>query len=1017
MQAQTAISDLVVPEGFVVERAADSSLTSYPMFMEFDDVGNLFIAESTGKDMSGKDMAANPECQILRLQDEDGDGVFDSRTVFAENLSLPMGVLWHQGSLFVASPPDFIRFDDTDGDGVSDHREVLLTGWNVFNTASLHGPFLGPDGRLYLTHGRHGYDITSKEGVHYKGLAARIWRCWPDGTELERFAGGGFDNPVEIIFTDAGEMIGTMTYFTDPRHGKRDALLHFVGGGVYPKPHESIDEFIHTGPDLMPVMTEFSRIAPSGLSRYEGNAFGAEYTDDLFSAQFNPHRVQRHTLIRSGATFRTEDEDFLVSTNPDFFPTDVLEDADGSLLVSDTGAWYVDACPISRVARPNIKGAIYRVRKEDSAKTADPWGHSLNWNGLNGKELVSRLDDARPRVRKRALNEVVAVGTSIIPNLSDSFRAAANPRTRLLALTALRQLRSSEATPFFIVALNDAAEKVRLSAIQALADQDGSGITEALTARLVNGTPAEVREAATTLGQRGDASATKFLLDACSNPADRMVEHALIYALHQLGDEESLRNAVDSQRNENIRRSALISLDQLNPNALSPSDSNTLLRSEDSRSRDIALWIATGHKDWADDLLSFVKETMNDDGFVANKNPGIADVLTTYQESKSYRRFMNEMLLDTKTGTEAQGLVLATINAARFESLPDVWVSGIRTTLQSASDAIRWQTLDVIRSRNLNDFDTVLNEISEDENESTLFRLAALDARLRRDNSTNDSTRRFVLAQLESEQEAGSQQAAARLIGQMAWSLVEKQALAKRFLPDANALVMTSLLRSYEGESDAALGKTLVAALKANEQFEDFVNVGQLDATLQEFPADVLRDAQPLRDAISVGDEILRERFLHLEPQLGKGDVGRGRRIFFGEQAACSTCHAIGEDGGILGPDLTTIGEVRSGHDLLEAVMFPSSSFVPDFTPYQIETADDVFVGVIGHETGDSILLRTGVDEERYLSRDTITTMTASTVSVMPEGLDSGLSDQEVIDLITFLQSLDGNGFLEPAQH
>ena len=55
--------------------------------------------------------------------------------------------------------------------------------------------------------------------------------------------------------------------------------------------------------------------------------------------------------------------DFLTSRDPDFHPTDVIEDADGSLLVLDTGAWFIHGCPISRVAKPEIKGAIYRIRR------------------------------------------------------------------------------------------------------------------------------------------------------------------------------------------------------------------------------------------------------------------------------------------------------------------------------------------------------------------------------------------------------------------------------------------------------------------------------------------------------------------------------------------------------------------------------------------------------------------------------------------------------------------------------
>ena len=145
--------------------------------------------------------------------------------------------------------------------------------------------------------------------------------------------------------------------------------------------------------------------APSGLMRYRSDAFGREYADNFFSAHFNTHKVQRHVIERDGATFRGRNEDFLVSEDPDFHPTDVLEDADGSLIVLNTGGWFRIGCPTSRIDKPQIKGAIYRIRKKDAARPKQPRG------GFDEVELLTRspasmipsLDDPRFAVRDRAI--------------------------------------------------------------------------------------------------------------------------------------------------------------------------------------------------------------------------------------------------------------------------------------------------------------------------------------------------------------------------------------------------------------------------------------------------------------------------------------------------------------------------------------------------------------------------------------------------------------------------------------
>ncbi|MFP6598032.1 MAG: PVC-type heme-binding CxxCH protein, partial [Candidatus Hydrogenedentota bacterium] len=712
-QDPEVLNSLTVPEGFTVELAASSDFTSYPMFMAFDDQGRLFIAESTGKDLSGKEMAAEPECQILRLEDTDGDGVYDTRTIFATELSLPMGVLWHQGSLFVASPPDFLRFDDNDGDGISDHREVILTGWNVFNTASLHGPFLGPDGRLYLTHGRHGYKIETKEGEILEGLAARIWRCWPDGTGLERFAGGGFDNPVELTFTPGGEMIGTMTYFTDPRHGKRDALLHFVQGGVYPKPHDAVKEFIRTGPDFMPVMTEFSRIAPSGLERFRSSGFGAEYQGSLFSAQFNPHRVQRHKLIREGATFRTEDEDFLTSSYPDFYPTDVLEDADGSLLVSDTGAWYVDACPISRVAKPQIKGAIYRIRKTSTTPHSDPWGNKIDWTSRTTQQLIEDLDDSRVRVQDRALQGLIARFETAVPLLAEALKSNSDPQVRLLALTGLRQVIGEGRKAAILDALKDDSLDVRLKAIQAAGDSLDPQALQVLYALLPKGSPAELRGVFTTLAKYPDPSVTGKTLTVLNNletPADPFLEHAIIYTLIQQKNSDELFAALSASDSNNlVRRAALIALDQIDNADLQAQHTIPLLSSNNPYLRRTGLWVSSHHPDWADEVLAHLERELRAPTFAASG--GTVQVLHAYMNSSKCRELIGDLLNDTESSPDLTRFLLEIVGNTTLERLPDTWNNGIEQSLESTDSTVRWHALDLIRTRGLDQFDTGLDTI------------------------------------------------------------------------------------------------------------------------------------------------------------------------------------------------------------------------------------------------------------------------------------------------------------------
>src|SRR5690606_35994289 len=139
---------------------------------------------------------------------------------------------------------------------------------------------------------------------------------------------------------------------------------------------------------------------------------------------------------------------------------------------------------------------------------------------------------------------------------------------------------------------------------------------------------------------------------------------------------------------------------------------------------------------------------------------------------------------------------------------------------------------------------------------------------------------------------------------------------------------------------------------------------------------------------------------------LGEGDVRRGQAIFNGEKASCSTCHAIGYLGGKLGPDLTRIGQIRSRRDLLEAIVYPSASFVRSYEPVIVTTASgEIYSGVLQGDSDDEIVLGTGANQEVRVPRSEVVEMRPGTVSVMPAGLDEQLTKQELADLLAFLEA------------
>jgi len=459
------------PDGYTLEVAAGPPLVDRPIEADVDAKGRLYVTESSGSNEPVAEQLKKRPHRVLRLADRDGDGVFDSRTVFADRLMFPEGCLWHEGSLYVAAPPQIWKFTDADDDGVAETREVWFDGKTLTGCANdLHGPYRGPDGLIYWCKGAFAeqtYDLPGRPG--WKTTASHVFRAragatGPEG--IEPVFTAGMDNPVGLAWTPEGDLMVAGTFFLHPGGGQRDGLIYAVRGGVWGKDHDVLDGHPRTGA-LMPPMTHLGPAAPAGLTRYGR---------DLLCAQFNMRKVSRHALRPAGASYTTTDTDFLSCDHPDFHPTDVFQALDGSVLVIDTGGWYKLCCPTSQVAKPKALGAIYRLRKTGGEVPAASPGAAWRVDRPGSAEpLTGQLASDNLHVRRLAAEGLGALGAgSAVPALLAALAAPDLDRFLFHAIThALLEIGDAARTR---AGLAHELPAVRAAALYALEQMAGGGL-------------------------------------------------------------------------------------------------------------------------------------------------------------------------------------------------------------------------------------------------------------------------------------------------------------------------------------------------------------------------------------------------------------------------------------------------------------------------------------------------------------------------------------------------------------
>jgi putative heme-binding domain-containing protein len=860
-------------------------------------------------------------------------------------------------------------------------------------------------------------------------------------------------------------------------HGnpRQDCLVQWVEGGVYPRADQEqcIAEFKRTG-DLLPPIKEFGHVAVAGMTRYRSEGFGPEYQNNLFITFFNRHKVIRSILERSGSTFISREEEFLSSDDKDFHPTDVFEDADGSLLVIDTGGWFRIGCPVSEIAKPDLLGAIYRIRKKGMKKVEDPRGLRLDFADLPPDDLVVLLDDPRPVVRDRSIDRLATwqPWPSAVNLLTESTSAQAefvSRRQRRNAVWAISRLicdpsasefaRSNMEFALHLVLHNDPTETVRLTAAHAIAHSGEWALPELYRAAVEDRSPA-VRAAASVatwkvsnrwkqrvadaiaaddLGKlvqrvsnrrsRQDPDLQKVAANArfaapepvIPDPTpiivrtfesirrgefDRYLEHALIFGLIQIGAREQTLPFLKDP-NPQVRRAALIALDQMDDGKLTREEVTPLLDTDDPQLRKAALAVISSRKGWATELVGLLR------GWLREAQPSeehlslLRGTLLAQTSDPAIQQLIGEALGNDRTSAPVRLLLWEVIDRAPLLELPEAWLEAIGRTLQTGPLAEIRQVIGIVGERKLERFDEAVLMTARNKQAASELRVEALAAVAPRLESMDDEAFALLVDHLKGESPPLVLLAAARGLADAALGDSQLRTL-NGSLPTAGPLALPVLLRAYQRTSDEAVGTALVAALNRSPAVDN-LSAEELAGILRKYPERVQTEAAALLKRLGGGSLAnqkarLKELARLLDPP---GDAKQGREVFFSKKAGCANCHTINGEGGRVGPDLTKIGGSRSGIDLLEAIIFPSASFAREFRPYVIATEDGKSVtGIVSRQTADAIHLRTADLAEIRIPRAAIEEMKESNTSIMPKGLDTTLSSTELRNLLAYLQQL-----------
>jgi putative membrane-bound dehydrogenase-like protein len=1006
-----ALAALQVADGFQVELFAAEPMLINPTSIDVDHKGRVWVAEAVNyrRKNFGRPIIRKEGDRIVVLTDGKGEGKATEAKTFYQSPEIvaPLCVCvapYADGKgqkVFVCQSPDILVFEDRDGDLKADGPpKKFLTGFRGFDhDHGVHGLSIGPDGKLYFTVGDAGVGgLQSSDGKGRKWTsndtdcrAGTVWRCDMDGTNLELIA-HNFRNNYECCVNSFGEV-----WLSDnDDDGNMQTRICFVmpGGnyGYHPRgPGQSHWHEEQPGVVHKVLRTGFG--SPTGITFYEGTLFPAKYRGSLLHCDAGPREVRWFHPKPVGAGYQLEKEVLLTSRDNWFRVSDVCVAPDGSLFVAD---WYDRGVGGHGMGDPT-DGRIYRITPKGHK------GYTVPEVKLDTKEgLVAAY--ASPNTATRHLAHS-AISGKPVPEALAVFAAAwktyDDPVIRSRMFWPIYQIGTpTDHFRFFLKSVG----------VEAVTDY-GAKYPEFDNVIHRSQFAVEARQGKRSLIgrqqlERQSPSARRDLLLRMRDyePREMVIPFYLLAKLYD-GSDHFYRAALNiACGTDPARRDAILA------------DFDKHFPEWNDKVADL-VWELRPKS-----VLPRLGKLLTDAKLTAAQKARVVDIIAANDDLAA-----GQTMLDVLKGDAAPEVKARAIESLKL-FIPTKW-KGLQGGKELAAvidgllkDAKTTATgLQLIAAAGAVDRVGDVAKVARDDTAPLDLRKEAVRTlgKLPHEKAVD------ALINLGAPKNVLSVECV-NALGELLPRGAKPPAYAQQAL---EALQMAVTIPSATPEIKSAALSALAANRTGTIWLLDTHQKGELPKEL------VAEAGRLLRNSPFQGE---RNRALLLFPAPGKlnpknlpavaelakrtGDVARGKAVWNASLAGasqCAKCHMVRGVGGQVGPDLSMIGKKASRENLYESILIPSKAIADQYLQHQVTTTAEVTItGLLVADTPTAITLRDANGKDNTIAKkDILGEVRKLKTSIMPEDIVAALTEDELADLVAYLETLKVAGLTPDSFH